>query len=170
MDEENIILIEQAKGGDSHAFSLLYSIYAEELYRFALYMTANDYEAEDAVQDAVVSAWQNLHKLKENEKFKVWIFKILANKCKTLMKKKSKNINSLPIDEYDFLCDEEDFTVTAELKAALKSLTPPDGQIIVMSVIGGFTSDEIAAVFGMNSSTVRSRQRRGLEKLREILK
>ncbi len=169
MNEENLKLVENSKKGDAHAFATLYSLYSNELYRYALYMTGNPQDAEDAVQEAVVSAWRGVHNLKENEKFKVWLFKILTNKCKTLLIRNNKSHDALPIDEYDFLSEDEDFTVSTELKSALQSLTPPDGQIIMLSVIGGFTSDELSQIYNMKPSTIRSRQKRGLEKLKAIL-
>ncbi len=169
MDNENIILVEKSKKGDAHAFSQLYSLYAGELYRFALYMTGNTHDAEDAVQEAVLSAWNALRGLENSESFKVWLFKILTNKCKTLLIRNNKSHDTLPVEDYDFLVAEGDFTVGTELKNALNSLTPPDGQIIILSIIGGFKSDELAVIYNMKPSTVRSRQKRGLEKLKDIL-
>lgn len=169
MNEENLKLIELSKKGDAHAFSQLYSMYSNELYRYALYITGNTQDAEDAVQEAVISAWRSVHNLKENDKFKLWLFKILTNKCKTLLIRNNKSHDALPIDEYDFIGADDDFTVSTELKSALQSLTPPDGQIIMLSIIGGFKSDELAQIYNMKPSTIRSRQKRGLEKLKAIL-
>lgn len=169
MNDEKMLLIEKSKKGDAHAFSQLYSIYSTEMYRYALYMTGNPQDAEDSVQEAVISAWRSVHSLKENDKFKVWLFKILTNKCKTLLIRNNKSHDSLPVEEYDFICADGDFTVGTELKSALQSLTPLDGQIIMLSVIGGFTSEELSQIYNMKPSTIRSRQKRGLEKLKAIL-
>ena len=169
---DNNSLIERSKQGDNIAFSRLYSQYAQDLYRFALYMTGSKEDAEDTVQDAVFSAWKNIHTLNDNALFKAWLFKILSNKCKTALLKRNKLPDTLPIEDYDFLCEKGEESVhisSIELKEALSSLTPPDGQIILLSIIGGFRSDEIARVFNMPPGTVRSRQKRALEKLRNIL-
>ncbi len=169
---DNNVLIEKSKQGDAGAFSKLYESFAMELYRFAIYMTGNSEDAEDAVQEAVFSAWQNIHSLKDNTSFKPWLFKILGNKCKTLLMKRNKLPDTLPIENYDFLLEyERDETLinTAELKEALESLTPPDAQIILLSIIGGFKSHELASIFNMTPGAVRTRQKRALEKLREIL-
>lgn len=165
-------LIDQSKNGDAKAFSALYEKYSIELYRFALYMVGSKEDAEDAVQEAVISAWQGIGALKDNEAFKPWLFKILGNKCKTLLMKKNKYADELPVDDYSFFIDapvDESLINNAELKEALASLTPPDGQIILLSVIGGFKSFELASIFNMTPGAVRTRQKRALEKLREIL-
>lgn len=169
-DNNYAFLVERSKQGDTKAFSQLYSFYANDMFRFAVYMMGNSQDAEDAVQEAVFSAWRNIHSLNDDTLFKAWIFKILSNRCKTDLMKKNKAPDVLPVEEYQFMVEGEDFSFdSAELKEALSSLTPPDGQIILLSVIGGFKSDEIGDIYGMLPATVRSRQKRALEKLREIL-
>ena len=171
MKIDNTLLTKRAKQGDSSAFSELYGSYAQELYRFALYLTGNSEDAEDAVQEAALSAWQSIHSLKDDSAFKQWIFKILSNKCKTLLMKRNKLPDALPVEDYDFLVsdDDEGMISSSELKEALESLTPPDAQIILLSVIGGFKSYELAGIFNMTPGAVRVRQKRALERLREIL-
>lgn len=174
--KDNIhILIERSKERDSIAFSELYSLYAMELYRFSLYMTASKEDAEDAVQETVFSAWRSINSLKDNSLFKPWLFKILSNKCKTLLTAKNKQPDILPAEEYEFLVDniegnfDDSLINTAELKEALSKLTPPDAQIIILSIIGGFKSHELAVIYDMPANTIRSRQQRALKQLREIL-
>lgn len=107
-----------------------------------------------------------------NSLFKAWLFKILSNRCKTELMKRNKLPDTLPIEDYEFLVeksDDETLIGGAELKEALSSLTPPDAQIIILSVIGGFKSHELAVVFNMPAATVRSRQKRALEKLKVLL-
>ena len=166
----NTLLIERSKQGDTCAFSQLYSLYATDMFRFAMYMMGTREDAEDAVQEAVFSAWRNIHTLKDTSLFKAWIFKILSNRCKTDLMKKNKLPDILPVEDYEFMLGDEDFSFdSAELKEALSSLTPPDGQIILLSVIGGFKSDELAEIYSMPAATIRSRQKRALEKLKAIL-
>ena len=172
MSIDNTVLIERSKTGDSSAFSELASLYTTELYRFSLYMTGNKEDAEDAVQESLISAWKGIHTLKDNSLFKAWLFKILSNNCKTLLMKKNKMPDTLPVEEYEFLVDYEadgSLINSAELKEALSTLTPPDAQIILLSVIGGFTSYELGVIYNMTPGAVRTRQKRALEKLRNIL-
>ena len=171
MEIDKSLLVERSKQGDSHAFSQLYSLYSADLFRFSVYMMGSVQDAEDAMQEAVFSAWRNIHTLKDAQNFKSWLFKILSNRCKTDLMKKNKHSDTLPVEEYSFLVGENDFSFdSTELKEALSSLTPPDGQIILLSVIGGFKSDELAEIYGMPPSTIRSRQKRALEKLKALLK
>ncbi len=170
MEIDNTLLIERSKQGDSSAFSQLYSFYATEMFRFAVYMMGTREDAEDAVQEAVFSAWRNIHTLKDTSLFKVWLFKILSNRCKTDLMKRNKLPDTLPVEDYEFMVENDDFSFNStELKEALASLTPPDGQIILLSIIGGFKSDELAEIYSMPAATIRSRQKRALQKLKAIL-
>ena len=135
-------------------------------------MTGNKEDAEDAVQNYLLSAWKSIHSIKDNSLFKACLFKILANKCKTLLMKRNKTPDTLPIEEYEFLVDYEadgSLISSAELKDALSTLTPPDAQIILLSIIGGFTSYELGVIYNMTPGAVRTRQKRALEKLKDIL-
>ena len=165
-------LVKRAKDRDITAFSELYSFYSEDMYRFALYMLNSKEDAEDAVQETVITAFKQLSNLRDDSLFKSWLFKILSNQCKSQLKKNKKNPDLLPEDDYIFLIEDEsvssEFT-SIELVEALKSLTPPDGQIVLLSIIGGFKSDELSKIYNLSPSTIRSKQKRALEKLRKVL-
>ena len=74
-------LVRKAKNGDTKAFSLLYAGVCKEMYKFALYMMRHTEDAEDAVSETVISAFENIAKLKNESSFKSWIFTILGNQC-----------------------------------------------------------------------------------------
>ena len=165
-------LVKRAKDRDITAFSELYSLYSEDMYRFALYMLNNKEDAEDAVQETVIIAFKQLSNLRDDNLFKSWLFKILSNQCKSQLKKNNKNPEILPEDDYIFLIEDESapFSFNSiELIEALKSLTPPDAQIILLSIIGGFKSEELSKIYNLSPSTIRSKQKRALEKLRKVL-
>ncbi len=165
------ILVKKAKDRDKKAFSELYSFYMNDLYRFALYMLNNKEDAEDAVQDTVVTAFKSIGDLRDDNFFKAWLFKICSNKCKALLKANKRNPDVL-FEDYIFTVEDESEKTklqSIELREALNSLTPPDGQIVLLSIIGGFKSDELSKIYNLSPSTIRSKQKRALEKLRNIL-
>ena len=142
------------------------------MFSIAMGILKDQHSAEDAVQESLLSAWKGIHSLKDNSLFKAWLFKILTNKCKTLLMKKNKFPDTLPVEEYEFLVDYEEegnLISSAELKDALSTLTPPDAQIILLSIIGGFTSYELGVIYNMTPGAIRTRQKRAIEKLRTIL-
>ena len=80
--EYNLMDIKKAKQGDAAAFANLYRQVYEDLYRFALYTLKNKADAEDVVSETVVDAFATIKKLRKEESFKSWIFRILYYKCK----------------------------------------------------------------------------------------
>ena len=164
-------LIREAQTGNSKAFATVYSFYANDLYRFALWYTGKSDDAEDCVQEAVLIAFKNIAKLRKPSSFKSWMFKILSNVCKTKLLNPADRLCTVSVHEIQETGADasDDFTVSAELKAALDSLSPEEKQIVLLSVIGRYKSSEIAEIMEMKSGSVRSKLSRSLDKMREQL-
>lgn len=162
---------------DVKAFSKLYENVYKDLYYFALYMIKNPQDAEDAVSETVLSAYENIHNLRKEEAFRSWIFKILSNVCKKKLKVKGRqeafesqenweeSANNAPQSNYEEKMD---------VKNAWELLTDEERQIIALSVFGGYKSEEIGRMLAkegesVNANTVRSKRSRALEKLKKQL-
>ena len=83
-------LIRRAKRGDVKAFSRLYAEIYKDLYRFALCTTRHTQDAEDAVGEAVAAAYENIGKLQKEESFRNWMFTILNNQCRKILRNRNK--------------------------------------------------------------------------------
>lgn len=165
MDEKKQ-LIEQAKAGDTHAFARLYEEIYEDLYRYAYYMLQNSHDAEDAVSEAVLAAFDGIHKLRKAEAFRGWMFQIVTNICR---KKRKEYLNKTVELEENMVEWEEDSQDSIDVKKALKLLSEEERQIVGMSVLAGYTSEEIGKSMKLKSGTVRSKLSRSLEKMRRVL-
>ena len=159
------VLIRRAKRGDVKAFSELYSRIYVELYKFALYTLKHPQEAEDAVSDTVVTAYEKISSLKKEESFRSWIFTILSNHCKNQFRKRNQTHG---LDE-TYPSKESDYAVSQDVKSAFWKLDDEERLIVSFSVFGGYQSDEIGQMLDMNPVTVRSRKKRALEKMRVVL-
>jgi len=71
-------------------FLELYQTVYGDLYRLAYYYMGNGEDAEDAVQDTVLTAYEHFGSLKKEESFRFWIFRILVNRCKKNLKKRAR--------------------------------------------------------------------------------
>ena len=106
-----------------------------------------------------------VEKLRDNEKFRAWIFQILSNKCRRKLKEYTQKTVELPDDLPAGDTTEE----SLQVREALDRLEETDRQIICLNVVGGFKSHEIGEMMQMNHNTVRSRISRGLNKMKEFL-
>jgi len=74
-----MILVHASKTGDSAAFEELVRRYNSILFRIAQRVTRNREDAQDAVQDAFLNAFQKLSTFQENSAFSTWLIRITIN-------------------------------------------------------------------------------------------
>ena len=89
------VLIEQARAGEREAFDELMSHYAMRMFRTAMRITGNESEAEDAVQQAFLGAFQNLKKFRGDSAFSTWLTRITMNESLGIVRKRRKNVVEL---------------------------------------------------------------------------
>lgn len=162
--DTTLTLIHSARRGDVSAFGSLYEQHATGMYKFALWYLKDPDDAEDAVQNCVLSAFRNIASVKKPESFRSWLFQILANACKDILRDKQKR-GDLSIEEADapVFDDYEDGSFTRMLSA----LNDEERRIVTLSVLGGFNSREISRLMKINENTVRSKLSRSLKKIRD---
>ena len=148
-------------------FTELYSTVYEDLYRFAFCMMRQSHDAEDAVSEAVVLAYENIRSLRKEEAFRSWIFKITANVCKRKLKDKSRLEVELTENQKLY---EEDRELQLDIHNALLELDEEERCIVAMSALEGYNSVEIGTMMKLNPNTVRSKRKRAIEKLGAIMK
>lgn len=164
--ELNKQLVLRAKNQDPEAFSVLYKDVYKELYRFAYYTLQNQHDAEDAVSEAVLDAYRNIEKLRNPEAFKSWMFQIVSCKCKKKIKEYTKKYEEITENIPDRAYEPTDRTSVMQ---AMTVLSEEERLIVTMSVFGGYKGKEISSILHKKHSTVRSKYRRALEKLKRTL-
>lgn len=133
------------------------------MYRLALSILHNTADAEDAVSEAVLKAYEKLDKLRNAEKFKPWIMKILVNQAKTMLHKQKR---------IDLLDDLEQLELTfenqrGELWSIVTELDEEFRNVVILFYYEDMTVKEIAKVLRIAEGTVKSRLSRAREKLKE---
>ena len=163
-------LINEAIAGSKEAFCSLYGEYKDRLYRYALYRLGDPTDAEDAVSDCVLAAWQSIGSLRSGKAFGSWIFRILSNCCASRIKELIGTRENL---ERIYNAGPGNITVppslSTELAEALAQLRDDERDIVLLSIIGGLSSAEIASLTGLAPGSVRSKLSRSLAKMREFL-
>ncbi|XLS28141.1 RNA polymerase sigma factor [Flavobacteriaceae bacterium M23B6Z8] len=168
-------LIEKCKINDRKAQLQLYRRYSESMYFVAIRFLKNAEDAEDAMQEAFIKAFQRIHQYKAEVAFGAWLKRIVINKCIDFLK--AKQLYTLSLDEsYMHVSNEsEDWNVSSditveEVKAAIEQLPDKYRYVVTLYLIEGYDHSEIATILGINEVTSRTQLLRGKQQLKELVK
>lgn len=169
MNEKELVIM--SKNGDVQAFCILYGLYKKKLYSYAFYRLGNKDDAEDAVSDCVLSAFEQIGSLKNENAFSAWIFRILYCSCAAAIKNQIQQRNTDNMDDFmNISSDNSDKHIRiTELNQALKVLNDEERDIVLLSVVAGLKSNEIAKINGLTAGSVRSKLSRSLSKMKKEL-
>lgn len=159
-------LVTRARQQDAEAFAELYASVYRDLYRFALYTLGNPEDAEDVVSDTVTDAYAAIHKLRSVGAFRPWIFRILTNKCRMILK--SYVNRTLPL-ETDIQTPDRNYAEIQDVRNAFARLDEQERLILSLTIFAGYSNEESARLLHMKSGTLRSIKSRTLDKLETLL-
>ena len=180
MDEA--ALIKKAQNGDVAAFNRLVLQYQEAVYNVAYRIMGEPQSAEDATQEAFISAYKSLKSFRGGS-FRSWLMRIATNACyDELRRRKRRPQTSLDkiTDEnesFAFLRSPDDGPEIAQQRLEIMHAIEdclrilPDEQRItaVLGDVEGYDYQEIAGITGVSLGTVKSRMSRARAKLRDCL-
>lgn len=135
----------------------------ETLYRVSKSILQNDKDCEDAVQEAILRAYNKLYTLKKEELFRTWLVRIMINECYKI-KRFHKRVVSY--DEYirpEVPITEENYS---ELYTCIMELSEELRTLVILYYIEGFSTSEMAVILKMSVGTIKSR----LSRARTMLK
>ena len=175
MNQQTVWMLAVRDGRDRAAFGALFDFFGPRLKGFIMRSGTNGAQAEDIVQDVMLTVWRKAHLFDPHRaQVSAWIYQIARNRQIDVIRKERRPVPEelkLPetdeIDASQILAVEQD---AAQLKAELAELTPDQRAIIEQAYLGELTHQEISAQSGLPLGTVKSRIRLGLERLRHDLK
>src|SRR5258706_8406452 len=91
-------LVQRAAGGDSAAFEHLVANRVDQAFRTARAILGNESDARDAMQTAFVSAWRELPRLRDVERFDAWLGRILVNACRAQIRRRGR-VREVSLDD-----------------------------------------------------------------------
>ena len=168
-------VIARVLAGDADAFGVLIQRYEPGLLRFATRMLGSVDAGADAVAEGLVRAYRHLASCREPGRFRTWVYRIVANRCKSHLARRSAGDVSL--EDVPAMPDPEDGEAAleraerlAQVSQALSRLSPEKREAFVLKHIEGMSYEEIAAATGARIPTLKMRVHRAREALLEALK
>ena len=152
------------------SFEKLLLQYKSYLYKVAYTYVKDKQVALDILQETSFKAWLNIHTLKDEEKFKPWITKILVNTALNYIKKESKVIYME--DENSIIYSEKSISIEEKLDLydAIDLLKPKYKTVIILKYFDDMKIEYISYVLNTPENTVKSHLKRAKESLSSILK
>ena len=157
-------LIERACSGDRDAFTDLYRIFAPLVHGIVLSRVPYD-DAQDVVQEVFLSAYNNLHTLRDRNVVGAWLASIARNRSAEFYRQ------ARPTEELsEEISDRNKPEAEArEILAAIRSMPEAYRETLVLRLVEGMTGVEIAERTGLKPESVRVNLHRGMELLRKTL-
>lgn len=163
--------IARIAAGDRQALEKLYYASYQAVYGYLLSILKNRHDAEDVMQDTYIKIKTGAHLYKPDGKPLAWIFTIARNLAYMKLRRESTYVQT----SYEEMQETPDFSQVSNfedriaLQGAFSVLSDEERQIILLHANTGMKHREIAAIMKLPLSTVLSKYRRGLKKLRNYM-
>jgi RNA polymerase sigma-70 factor (ECF subfamily) len=180
-------LVASLRAGDGAAFESLVRTHAGRMMRLARRLLRNDHDAQDAVQDAFVSAFRSIDRFEEGSQLSTWLHRIVVNTClkriRSSAREPEESIESLlptykengdrvrhdvewvpAIDNVLQSAETRDF-----VRRSLDKLPPIHRTVLILRDVEGYDTAETATLLGVSEGAVKVRLHRARLAMREIL-
>jgi RNA polymerase sigma-70 factor, ECF subfamily len=159
----------RARNGDAAAFADLVDFFHVRCLRYARYMLGNEEDAEDAVQDTFVRVYDHLGQFRPDARFEPWLFRILANRCRTVRERRRRReslviTGELPAVAIDAPDNRRDMMEAVE--AALERLPTEQREAFLLRHVEDLSYEDMSVITGVRLSALRMRVKRACDTLR----
>ena len=182
MERQEQQWVDAARQGDQSAFEQLVKLYEKRVLALTTRMCKNPADAEEAAQEAFLSAWQGLPFFRGDASFSTWLYRLASNACVDLLRREGRrqsaagpslNDEEVQLEVPDTAPSPQEQAERSELRqqieAGLQALTPDHRQVLILREMHQLSYDEISQVLDVDVGTVKSRINRGRKQLRNFL-
>ena len=182
MEKQEQQWVEAARQGDQSAFEQLVHLYEKRVLALTTRMCKNPADAEEAAQEAFLSAWQGLPFFRGDASFSTWLYRLASNARVDLLRREGRrqsaagpslNDEEVQLEVPDTAPSPQEQAERSELRqqieAGLQALTPDHRQVLLLREMHQLSYDEISKVLDVDVGTVKSRINRGRKQLRNFL-
>jgi RNA polymerase sigma-70 factor, ECF subfamily len=173
------LLVEQVLQGDKDAFGAIVNHYTTLMMRTAFMIIGDRDIAADAVQDALIQAWQHLPGLREAGALRPWLMRIVVNQCISYKRKAARSaafVRQSLADQSTQIAAEiaDDHKGRLErdwdLAETVKKLPPKQQAVIMLHYYQGMTLPSMSQALNISENTLKKRIQAALNNLRQVLR
>lgn len=164
-------LLKRIKHKDEEAFEEIVNMFQRQLLIIATFRLGDKEFADDAVQDTFLSLFNNCKKIKDANKMKAWLTKVLINKCNKIIKQNKNFKISFELNYFENYIYEEDSYKNIhdeiDFYNRLNVLDTEERTIIAMFYGESYSLKEISEILNINVGTLKSKISRAKSKLKD---
>lgn len=165
-------LVRRAQEGDHEAFALLAERVIRKLRGTARLLLHDPTRADDAVQEALIAAWQHLPSLREPDRVDAWLNRLLVNACRRAARHDvTRRLREIPIgpdhDRPSAVADP--LELRDQLERAFGRLSDEHRTLLALVYYADLSLADAAAAAGIPLGTAKSRMSRAMESLRAAI-
>ena len=185
-ERREIELIGRIQAGDVGAFYDLVRPYERVIYLAALSLVRNEADAEDVAQEAVLKAFKNLSRFRQESKFSTWVIQITINEAKMKLRKDRRHLyesldENQRSEEGDYIPQDfadwreipsetlEQKQLRKALNEALRSLPEKYRTVLILRDVQHLSINETAQALGLSEANVKTRLSRARLQMRDAL-
>jgi RNA polymerase sigma-70 factor (ECF subfamily) len=157
--------------GRRRKFDRIVGVFHQDMYRYAIWLCRDKAIAEDVVQESMLRAWKSLDALRDEDAAKPWLLTIVRRENARWFERRrleTVDIDELTPSQEAMLADEPDEQLD-ELRAAIFELDDDYREPLVLQVLMGYDTNEIAEVMGLKQGAVLTRLHRARLKLKDAV-
>jgi len=169
-------LVERFLEGDQHAFNELIKKYQSRIYWVARRMTGNHIDADDVVQEVLITAYSKLDTFKFGSSFYTWIYRITVRKClNSIRSRKVKRFFNLDDMENemtshpDYINDISNREKLDKLDKVLQKLPEKQRQVFIFRNFDELSYEEIAEITGTSVGGLKANYFNAMEKVNKYI-
>lgn len=152
---------------DNHSFEMLVTAQTDTMYRVSMSMLKNEHDAQDAVHDAILLAYQNRNQLRQEQYFGTWLVRILINVCHKVLKAR-KRYSDIGETLPDIAARDNPY-LSVEIGELIDSLPEKIRLTIILYYVEDYSVKEIKDILRIPEGTVKSRLNKGRNLLKTYL-
>ena len=169
-------IVQQAVDGNQWAFTQIYDIYFDRIYRYIYVRVKKQDEAEDLTQEVFIKALKAIRSYKIGKTpFSAWLFRIAHNQVIDHVRKYARNLETSLDNAPPAVGSEDPIKITehrfeiAELNAAMMELPTAQQEVISLRFVADLPISEVAKILGKSEGAVKALQFNGTVSLRRLL-
>ncbi len=140
----------------------------QSLYRVSMSMLRSEADAQDAVYDAILTAYEKINTLRNDDSFSSWLMQILVRNCyKTLKRRKRFEDSGEDLPEET---SRDNPYINVEIGEAISSLSPKIRAVVLLYYVEDYSIKEIHRILNIPIGTVKSRLNKGRNQIKSFLK